>query len=63
MAQSAGSGGTSNEGKIDKDRGDGTTFSYNKEQRHTSKVTEGSKTSNPNDVPGLSKPVSDPRLV
>ena len=63
MASSAGKVGTGNQGQVDTDRGSVKSFPYSKGNRNTGKVTEGSSTSNPNDVPGNQKPVSDPRLA
>jgi hypothetical protein len=63
MANSAGRVGSGNQGQTDMDRGSGKTFPYSKGQRNTGKLSNGGSTSNPNDKPGLSKSVRDPRLA
>jgi len=63
MANTAGKVGSGNEGQTDMDRGTSKSFPYSKGQRNTGKVADGGTVSNPNDKPGLSKSVRDPRLA
>lgn len=63
MASTAGKVGSGNQGQTDMDRGTSKSFPYSKGQRNTGKVADGANVSNPNDKPGLSKSVRDPRLA
>ena len=63
MANTAGSVGNGNQGLTDMDRGTSKSFPYSKGQRKTGKAADGATVSNPNDKPGLSKSVRDPRLA
>jgi hypothetical protein len=57
MATNAGSVGGGNGGQTDMDRGQSYAFPYSKTQRKTGKVANGGSTANPNDKPGLSRPM------